>query len=144
MFANLFHICRQRHASGYMILGLFLLTLALVGRARVSRTLSAKVVPQSNAEAPRQRIEGEVIALNATGFEPREISRSAGPFLLLISNYSHLPIATLVLEREGKAIRNIFLAEDKRHWSDTLDLPSGNYVLRETTHSDWHCKINLR
>ncbi|MCU1268640.1 MAG: hypothetical protein JWM21_4958 [Acidobacteria bacterium] len=144
MFAGLFHVDRKRRASGYIILGLFLLALGFLVRARPGWTLRAKALSQSNAEAPKQRIEGEVIVLNWTGFEPREISRSAGPFLLLISNYSHLPVATLVLEREGKAIRSILLAENKRHWSDTVDLPSGTYILREATHSNWYCKINLK
>jgi hypothetical protein len=91
------------------------------------------------------RIEGEVISLRATGFEPEHITRSEGPFLLFINNDSRLSVATLLIERKnGVPVRKISLPEDKRTWSDIVDLPAGNYRLREATHSHWFCQITLR
>jgi len=144
MFANLLHAFTRKPVYGFIILGLVLLTIGLGARARIRNPPRANDEVRSKPKPGGQRIEGEVIALSWTGFEPQEISRSAGPFLLLVNNYSHLPVATLLVERKGKPVRRIVLPAEKRSWSDIVDLPPGNYTLRETNHSHWTCQITVR
>lgn len=141
---NILQALRQKRGYGLIILGMVLLALALAARIRLSKSHGKKADLQRNSSASRQRLEGEVVALGWTGFEPRAISRSAGPFVLLVNNYSHLPLATLLVERDGKPVRTILLPKEKRTWSDTIDLPPGNYELREAAHSNWSCQITLR
>lgn len=120
------------------------MAIALAARVRLRHSSWTKADLQSNSSAGRQRVEGEVVALGWTGFEPKLISRPAGPFVLLVNNYSHLAVAILLFERDGKPVRTVLLPGEKRTWSDTIDLPPGNYELREAAHSNWSCQITLR
>ena len=139
------HVFGQGRTYLLAALGIASVTVAVGMRARVNKTASATVEPQGSPQPTRNRIEGEVITLRPAGFEPRHITRSEGPFHIFINNYCHLSVATLLIEREnGVPVRKISLPEDKRTWSDIVDLPAGNYRLRETTHSHWFCQITLR
>lgn len=143
-FADMVHAFRQKWRYALIILGIVLVAIVLAARVRLRHSSQTKADLQSNSLVSRRRLEGEVVALSWTGFEPRVISRSAGPFVLLVNNYSHLPVATLLVERDGNRVRTILLPKEKRNWSDTIDLPPGNYNLREAAHSNWSCQISLR
>lgn len=135
---------RKKQRYALIILGILLVAIALAARVRLRHSSWTKADLQSNSSAGRQRVEGEVVALGWTGFEPKLISRPAGPFVLLVNNYSHLAVAILLFERDGKPVRTVLLPGEKRTWSDTIDLPPGNYELREAAHSNWSCQITLR
>src|SRR6266496_3191544 len=46
----------------------------------------------------RTKVEGEVIAIRPSGFEPKQINRPAGPFALVVSNESRLSNVTILLK----------------------------------------------
>ncbi len=144
MLGKISRVFRQGHAYLLILLSIVLITLVLSVRARINQTAWLIVEPERFSKSSKQRVEGEVIALAATGFDPKQITRSKGPFLLLINNYSRLSPATLLIERDnGAPVRKISLPGNKLTWSDVIDLPPGNYRLRETTHSHWFCQITL-
>ena len=97
------------------------------------------------AKGGKQRIEGEIIGVTPHGFEPKEIVRPAGPFLLVIDNRSGVAVINLLLSRDvGLPIRSALLPHERRLWSDIVDLSPGSYTLREPTHPDWVCHITIQ
>ncbi len=107
--------------------------------------VSTKSFLVSSPSSQRQRIEGEIVSLSPNGFEPKQITRPAGPFLLVVGNESHLPSVTLLLVGDvGLPLRNVLVAREKRFWSDIVDLPPGNYKLTEAAHPGWVCNITIR
>jgi hypothetical protein len=99
----------------------------------------------SPTNSTRQRIEGEIVSLQLTGCEPKRITHSARPFLLVINNYTGLSVNPVLLNVDsGIPLRTISLVRDKRVWSDFVDLPPGNYTLSEATQPNLACQITIR
>lgn len=96
--------------------------------------------PQAGSSNPG---EVELIDLWRSGFEPREITRPAGRFLLGVNNRTELTDLSLVLadgsgrSASGKRLVNL------KTWRQVLDLPPGAYALREADHRDWVCRITI-
>jgi hypothetical protein len=96
-----------------------LLTLTVIASvavgARVSRTAARAGVnrpapkaesaviaqPQQERQTARLRIESELITITPHGFEPAEITRPRGQFLLTIDNRSGLAASALQLTSEA-------------------------------------------
>lgn len=93
---------------------------------------------------PTQHIEAEVITIRSTGFEPSEITRPKGPFVLAIENRSGLQAMQLRLDSVGVArLLDFQMPKTKHDWNDRLDLPPGKYVLSDAYHPDWACSITI-
>jgi hypothetical protein len=89
-------------------------------------------------------VEAEVITIRPTGFEPQEITRPRGLFLLAVENRSGLRTIQLRLDREaGARVRDPQIPENKHDWKDRLDLPPGRYVLSEAKHPQWSCTLTV-
>jgi len=107
-------------------------------------------VLKTTPAAPTQRrrpianFESEVITITPHGFEPREITRPEGQFLLLIDNRSGLAATSLSLTREaGPRTHEMRVPRDEPNWSDIVDLRPGHYVLTEADHPGWACSITI-
>ncbi len=104
-----------------------------------------KEAGQSAPQQAKQRIEGEIIAVTPHGFMPATIIRPSGPFLLVVDNQSGLPAITLLLSADiSVPLRSVLVQREQRYWSEIVDLPAGNYTLREATHPRWVCDITIR
>src|SRR5260370_25135913 len=78
------------------------------------------------------RVEVEEITIRRYGFEPREISRPAGRFILVIANPGGSPDLDLSIQGEaGQRLQSMRLPRNQRDWNDSLVLPPGRYVLTE-------------
>jgi len=89
-------------------------------------------------------VEAELVTATPTGFEPGEITRPQGRFLLAVDNRSGLDQLDLYLERDTGARVNAALSrKGKLKWREILDLPAGRYVLRSTNDQTWRCDIDL-
>lgn len=95
-------------------------------------------------DTARDRMEAEVITLTPTGFEPKEISRRSGDFLLAVSNRSGLEEIVLRLDRiGGDRMQEQRMSKKRRAWQETMNLPAGQYILSEANNPDWVCRINI-
>lgn len=87
-------------------------------------------------------LEAEIITLRRTGFEPAEITRPRGRFLLGVNNRSGREVGGLRLEREDGSAQ-----PQSRRWlasrRDELDLPPGRYFLSVDGSPDWACVITI-
>jgi hypothetical protein len=135
--------------------GLLFLLAALAGvmGARHKSTSPVAALPEvvkTAPAAPTQRrrpiadFESELITITPHGFEPRELTRPPGQFLLLIDNRSDLAATLLSLTREaGPRTHEMHVPREEPNWSEVVDLQPGNYVLTEANHPRWECRITI-
>ena len=114
--------------------------IAYARRPSTSRLSNPK--PMKTGQSPSSRIEAEIIVLRSEGFQPREIRRPPGRFLLALQNQSSEEEVSLVLTQEsGPSLRQIRFAKGQSKLRDFIELPPGRYVLTETNHPEWRCSI---
>lgn len=90
-------------------------------------------------------LEAEVIVLRDRGFEPSEITRPAGPFLLAVDTRIGAKDADLVLSQVGGGkMREQKLPSGRRAWREQVDLPPGQYVLTVADRPDAICAITIK
>ena len=92
----------------------------------------------------QERLETERITIRPTGFDPAQITRPQGEFILAADNLSGLRELTLILEREnGERVRERRVTLEQFKWRAHLNLHPGYYVIREAGHTDWNCAITI-
>lgn len=95
--------------------------------------------------SPPANIEAEIIVLRPSGFEPKEISRPPGPFFLALDNRSGLDQVEVSLDLEsGSKLHATGVSKNKTKWRKKMTLPPGTYLLRETSHPEWVCRITIQ
>ena len=100
----------------------------------------SRAIMQNN----RARVEAELITIEPHGFEPAEITRPQGRFLLGLDNRSGLEDIQLQLERaDGGKVSALETRDRRLSWRKEVDLAPGRYVIRERNHVNWICLINI-
>lgn len=125
------------------IVGLLLIVTvyAKYGTPFRSHTASSVMVLPDNGRRER---EAELITIEPHGFEPAQVTRPQGRFLLAIDNRSGLEDIQLRLERaEGGRVPALEARNRRLSWREEVDLPPGRYVIRETNHPEWSCLITI-
>jgi hypothetical protein len=135
-----------------LLVVLLFLSAAVLG-ARRWHTPLAKIEPQAVAasialsQSPPRReniIGGESVTLTPRGFEPAEITRPQGRFVLNINNRSGFHEPTFVLTDEaGNKLREVQFTKGKPSSRELLNLPPGRYRLSELSNADWVCQIAI-
>ena len=119
---------------------------ALAARARVL------LLPARPPEAPAalaqgssdERVEVEVITATPFGFEPAEVTRRPGRFVLAVHNNSGAAELSLRLDRvQGDRLREVRMPPGRQRSHQDLTLPPGEYVLTEADRPDWACRITI-
>ena len=92
----------------------------------------------------RSPLEVELISVHPYGFEPKEITRPKGRFLLEVDDHSGLKsIAPRLTRVTGPKLRDFDMKREEPAWSEEMDLGPGRYVLSEANHPGWTCYINI-
>jgi hypothetical protein len=100
--------------------------------------------PKPHAEDSVQP-EAELVTITPTGFEPNQINRLQGRFILAVDNRSGLDQVELYVERETGSRTDVQLNRKRKlAWREIIDLPAGRYVLRAINNDDWRCAITIR
>ena len=90
-------------------------------------------------------LEVELLTLRPAGFEPAEIVRPKGAFVLFIDDRSGKQKSLLVLQRAtGERVRAVNLNRKKSEWNDVLDLAPGVYVLQDAGNHELRCQITIQ
>jgi hypothetical protein len=100
--------------------------------------------PTPAPTAPGQGV-GEVELINVTprGFEPRQLTRPVGRFLLGVNNRAGLSEMFLQLvDGSAQTVANQHTIKEKAY-RQAMTLPPGHYVLKEAKHPDWQCQITI-
>jgi len=105
---------------------------------------SSSDLPPIQGDSQSQRIEAELISIRPNGFEPTQIRRPKGPFLLAIENRSGLKQVEFQLSAPvGTRLFQVKRSWERSDWSQVIDPPAGQYVLTEANHPDWKCTISI-
>lgn len=127
---------------------------------RLFRTLSVTIVlvgivisiayarllngPATNSQTSTDRLEVELITLRSSGFEPAELARSKGPFVLFVDDRSGRDGSSLTLQRvRGEHLRDVNTSRMKSEWHGVINLPPGDYVLTDTASPERNCQIRI-
>jgi hypothetical protein len=85
-----------------------------------------------------------LITIRPTGFDPEEIVHAKGEILLAVDNRSDLEAADLQLEAEnGDRLHAKRVPREQLDWREIVYLNPGTYLLKETSHPDWVCRIRI-
>ena len=96
------------------------------------------------SESVTPKLEVEFITLRTNGFEPAEIVRAKGPFVLLVDDRSGKESSSFNLQRlQGEKLRDINTRRAKSEWHDVINLPPGNYLLTDAGNPDARCQITI-
>ena len=99
---------------------------------------------RGRAASDSSQLEVELITLRPAGFEPAEITRTKGSFVLVVDDRSGTESSSLVLKRvNNERLRAISLDRKKSDWHDVLDLAPGTYVLQHAANPELRCQITI-
>jgi hypothetical protein len=129
-----------------LVLGLVALT-ALGVHARgwlTSHPAATSTAKPLQAQQTGSELQAEIITITPRGFEPAEITRPTGRFILMVDNHSELAEVTFRLDQEGGArLYEVAMPQEQAEWSEVIDLQPGTYLLTEAQHADWLSRITI-
>lgn len=100
--------------------------------------------PSLQAESDARDTKAILLTIRPTGFEPKEITVAHGKYLLVVRNRTGLDQFAFQLDRDqGARIYEAHPPRLKRDDKHLFDLNPGSYVLTETTHPEWTCRITV-
>jgi hypothetical protein len=95
-------------------------------------------------EDARDNLEVELITLRPEGFEPSQLTRAKGPFVLLVEDRTGKDGSSLRLQRlKGEDLRALNTNRRKSEWHDLINLPPGDYLLSDAENPERRCQITL-
>lgn len=84
----------------------------------------------------KNMITAEYVSIGANGFEPKEIRRHKGPFLLLVRSKG-TPVSHITLAHESnERLHDISIKRENPFGDLILDLAPGRYKLTDSDHPD--------
>jgi hypothetical protein len=103
------------------------------------------VLTAARAAAPQNdKFVVERVTIFPYGFEPEEITRPVGPFLLAIDNRLGNEDLSFELVSEGnQRVSADSIRKGRARTQREISLPPGKYVLREQSHPEWTCTITI-
>ena len=145
---------RARHRTLAIMIFLVLGVLAVSARGWLDPRRHSKVMTSHTAAVTVQTItnsgeaisapmEVERIRINRNGFEPSAISRPAGKFLLAFDNQAKVDeaVSVEIYRVNGQRLHELKANKGQPRQQRILDLPAGEYVLKEANHPQWNCTI---
>lgn len=128
---------RANKGRAFTIAALLILSAVLVVWAMDQASSSS--ASQSDAD----KLEVELVTLRASGFEPLEIRRPKGSFVLLLEDRSGKDNSSFTLQDvKGQHLRNVNTNRMKFEWHDVLSLHPGDYLVT-SNNSDSACHITI-
>ena len=111
-------------------------------RWNLVHTRSIQPVAPSHTLQADDRLEVELVTLRPRGFEPNEITRAKGSFVLFVEDRSGKSDSSLRLQRlSGERLRDVNTSRMKSEWHDVINLPAGEYLLTDDSQPEAQCRI---
>ena len=126
-----------------------LLVTTAFNRNSAADTISALTPAVSLAEKgalpqPQEKLRTERVTAFPHGFEPEEIIRTEGQFMLCIDNRAGAE--ALSLQLTSGILGPVYASPVQKGKSGTnqvLNLQPGQYILTEASHPEWSCTITI-
>lgn len=120
------------------ILGLAVMTVSGHSERWTAKNHEENRSTSSAPEKTDRPFEVEVVTISSDGFEPQQIVRPPGPFLLAVTNRSGIDSLDVHLETEARGkLREKSLPLITPHWREVMNLQPGRYVVTEANHPEW-------
>lgn len=134
----------QPHGFKFLLIVFVLLTSGALILARWKGPDTASGQATTSDQTLDARLEVELITLRPYGFEPREITRPKGPFILFVEDRSGRSDSSLRLQEKRDALlRDVNTTRVKSEWHDTINLPAGEYTLIDGSNPESRCQITI-
>lgn len=137
------NVLRRRTLS---ILGFLTIAVSFIVYGNLIRGTATTSQPLQTVASPSvtTKFEVELITIRPSGFEPAEIIRPKGPFVLLVDDRSGKEDSSFKLQvLRGEKLREVHTMRMKSEWHDVIDLPPGNYLLIDAANPESHCQITI-
>ena len=108
--------------------------------ASIDGTSTASTVQRDKVPIPTN-IQVETFTLGFDGFEPKQIDRRPGPFVLGINNYTRSRASFELVREDGNRVHEIKWPSGQTRYRKLMNLPAGDYRLRDVNHPDWTARI---
>ncbi len=107
--------------------------------AEPARTTTASDSQQNRVTV----VETELITVTRHGFEPENITRPEGKFILMVENRTWQNLTLRFLRGAGESLHEVTASREKPDWNEVQDLRPGRYVLTALNHPDWECVVTI-
>jgi hypothetical protein len=104
------------------------------------RIASSREEARQDNSAPEQ-IKVIRFTIREEGFDPPEMTLSAGRYLLVVNNRSESKSISLRLDSGSQRIMEGRMASGKLKWRSDVQLFPGEYLLSEANHPRWRVRI---
>ena len=79
------------------------------------------------------------------GFEPQQLERTAGPFILSVTNQSGVDALNVRIETEQHdRFREKTLPLITPYWRERIDPPKGKHIITEENHPEWTLTLTIK
>ena len=144
----------HRQAWCLLVAALFAVAAAVLATEALDRSSAANttaaLTPAPLGEKPvlvnpQEKIRAELVTAFPYGFEPEELTRPEGPFMLCVDNRAGTEALSLqLISSETKSLVHAEpMPKGKSGTNKVLNLAPGQYVLRESSHPGWQCTITI-
>ena len=118
-----------------------LTTVVTSGNEKALPGLGLTLVQQQKKQA---QLEAEIITITPHGFEPSEITRPAGSFVLFTEDRSGFEqVSPQVSRLAGLRVFSLTISREQPDWSDVLNLQPGVYMVSDPDHPTWLCRVTI-
>lgn len=136
-------ILAYKSALVFVIGAILTSSVYAVYRAKSVQFSHEPEIAQATTISPAEDLEVELINVLPNGFEPAAIERPAGRFVLLFDNQSRLHPLEFRLERGDVDVIPPVQLRGKTDSTKILNLPAGEYHVREAGHPDWKLTLTI-
>jgi hypothetical protein len=127
---------------GGIVLSVLLITASGHSGSRHRAVSRTAFTPQGKKD---QRLEIEDVTITPEGFEPQELERTAGPFILSVTNQSGVDALNIRIETEQhERFREKTLPLLTPYWRERIDPPRGKYIITEENHPEWTLTVIIK
>ena len=147
---------RKGKRVAILIVPLVLLAVGIVATGFVRRRSNGPLLTHTSSATPinpaalvssttDDGIEAELFTILPSGFEPTELRRPEGKFILAIDNRSGLAEVKLTLTRlsNGRLQHQSRLRKGKLDLREVVDLKPGVYRLSEANNPNWEVRLTI-
>ena len=111
---------------------------------KLNNATAAESLLSSQEGEKKSDLRVQILTLRPFGFEPNEIKRPKGKFLLAVNDQSQAgeDLTFVLTEERGAELKNVKLdLSGKRKWNNLFDLSAGQYRLSVRNHPEWVCNF---
>jgi hypothetical protein len=110
----------------------------------ITSTISETAAQPQEAPSPAQ-YEVEVVTIYSHRFIPAELTLPHKKFLLVVNNRAQLETMNLSLFRVNgnQKLKEVAVSRKEHDFNDVIDLPPGDYLLKEASMPSAECKITI-